>query len=70
MTDNIVSIREWLAKKKKDNKNENIQVYRDSLDNYKVMENYKIKTQERTQKIAESIKRINALMTELKKENT
>lgn len=64
MTDNVVSLKEYKEKKKKTD----MRVYRDSLDNDKVMERYKINQptiEERRQRITESIKRINSLLTDL-----
>lgn len=64
MTDNVISLKDYKEKKKKTD----TQVYRDSLDNDKVMEKYKINRptiEERRQKISESIKRINSLLTDL-----
>lgn len=60
---NVISLTEWKEKKTK-----NAQDYRDSLDNNKVMQKYNIKQptiEERTQRIADSIARINGLMKEL-----
>lgn len=59
----VISITEW-----KEKKNKNAQDYRDSLNNDKVMKKYNIKQptiEERQQKISESIKRINNLISEL-----
>lgn len=60
---NVISLTEW-----KEKKNKNAQDYRDSLNNDKVMKKYNIKQptiEERQQKISESIKRINNLISEL-----
>lgn len=67
---NLVSIKDWQEKKKKIKVN--AQEYRDSLDNDKVMKKYNIKpatTEERTQRIADSVARINILLKDLEDKN-
>jgi hypothetical protein len=69
MTNNVVDLKAWREKKKK---TVPAQAYRDSLNNDKVMQRYNIKQptiEERTQRIAESIARINGLMKELEDKN-
>lgn len=70
MTNNVVDLKAWREKKK--TKTVSKQAYLDSLDNNKVMQKYNIKQptiEERTQRIADSIARINGLMKELEEKN-
>lgn len=72
MTDNVINLSEYRkAKQQKTNLNKDVKlVFTDSIDNDKVMERYKIKQptiEERTQRIKDSIERVNNLMRELEK---
>lgn len=72
MTDNVINLSEYRKTKQQKSKlNSDVkEVFTDSLDNDKVMERYKIKQptiEERTQRIKESIERVNNLMRELEK---
>lgn len=68
---NVVNLQEWKDKKQGKARNESslVQAMRDSLNNEKVKQSYKIKEptlEERTERIKQSVKRINQLMDELK----
>lgn len=68
---NVVNLQEWKDKKQSKARNESslVQAMRDSLNNEKVKQSYKIKEptlEERTERIKQSVKRINQLMDELK----
>lgn len=70
MTDNVVNLSEYRkAKQQKNTLNKDVKlVFTDSIDNQKVIERYKIKQltiEERTQRIKDSIERVNNLMREL-----
>lgn len=72
MTDNVINLSDYRKTKQQKSKlNSDVkEVFTDSLDNDKVMERYKIKQptiEERTQRIKESIERVNNLMKELEK---
>ena len=72
MTDNVINLSEYRkAKQQKNTLNKDVKlVFTDSIDNDKVMERYKIKQptiEERTQRIKDSIERVNNLMRELEK---
>ena len=72
MTDNVINLSDYRKTKQQKSKlnNDVKEVFTDSLDNDKVMERYKIKQptiEERTQRIKESIERVNNLMKELEK---
>ena len=67
---NVIDMKKWKLEKKTDESVK--QFFRDSLDNDNVKRNYKLNEtkeqptiEERTKRIGESIKRINALMGEL-----
>lgn len=63
---NVVSMRDYLAKKAS---NSMKQVFKDSMDNDQVMQRYKIKQptlEERTERIKQSVDRINKLLKEIK----
>lgn len=65
-SDNVVSMRDYLAKKAS---NSMKQVFKDSMDNDQVMQRYKIKQptlEERTERIKQSVDRINKLLKEIK----
>lgn len=62
----VVSMRDYLAKKAS---NSMKQVFKDSMDNDQVMQRYKIKQptlEERTERIKQSVDRINKLLKEIK----
>ena len=72
MTDNVINLSEYRkAKQQKNTLNKDVKlVFTDSIDNSKVMERYNIKQptiEERTQRIKDSIERVNNLMKELEK---
>jgi hypothetical protein len=65
-TTNVVSLADFRAEKQTSESNK--QVFRDSLDNYKVKQSYSIpevSMEERMAKIQASIKRVNSLISEL-----
>lgn len=68
----VVDLREWKDRKQGKKREESgvVQAMRDSLDNNKVKQNYKIKEpthEERQARIKESMERINKLMSDLEK---
>jgi hypothetical protein len=72
MTDNVINLSEYRkAKQQKNTLNKDVKrVFTESIDNSKVMERYNIKQptiEERTQRIKDSIERVNNLMRELEK---
>jgi hypothetical protein len=72
MTDNVINLSDYRkAKQQKNTLNKDVKrVFTESIDNSKVMERYNIKQptiEERTQRIKDSIERVNNLMRELEK---
>lgn len=68
----VVDLREWKDRKQGKKREESgvVQAMRDSLDNNKVKQNYKIKEiphEERQARIKASLERINKLMSDLEK---